>query len=151
MFSLLEEMILSAVAATGFAMTFNVPRRVLAFCAAGGAIGRGLRFLLMESGVPIEWATLVAAVTVSFLGILAASKLRAHPKVFTVAAMIPMIPGVFLFTAVLALYEISSAGATPELVALAISNGLRAFLIIGAIALGLALPGLVVFRRKPVV
>jgi uncharacterized membrane protein YjjB (DUF3815 family) len=149
--ALLEDMALASVPATGFAMVFNVPRRVLVFCALGGAIGHGLRFLLMQAGVPVEWGTLAAAVTVSAFGILMARKLRAHPKVFTVASMIPMIPGVPLFTALLALQEMHRLGVTPELLAVALKNAMSAAFIIGAIAMGLAMPGLLVFRRKPVV
>ncbi len=149
--ALLEDMALASVPAVGFAMVFNVPRRVLVFCALGGAIGHGLRFLLMKAGVPVEWGTLAAAVTVSTFGILMARKLRAHPKVFTVASMIPMIPGVALFTALLALQEMNHQGVTPELLAVALNNAVRAAFIIGAIALGLAMPGLLVFRRRPVV
>ncbi|OAM90631.1 threonine/serine exporter family protein [Termitidicoccus mucosus] len=149
--ALLEDMALASVPAVGFAMVFTVPRRVLVFCALGGAIGHGLRFLLMKAGVPVEWGTLAAAVTVSTFGILMARKLRAHPKVFTVASMIPMIPGVPLFTALLALQEMNHQGVTPELLAVALNNAVRASFIIGAIALGLAMPGLLVFRRKPIV
>jgi uncharacterized membrane protein YjjB (DUF3815 family) len=149
--ALLTDMALAAVPAVGFAMVFNVPRRVLGFCALGGAVGHGLRFLLMAAGVPVEWGTLAAAVAVSTFGILMARRLRAHPKVFTVASMIPMIPGVSLFTALLALQEMNHQGVTPELLAVALNNAVRASFIIGAIALGLAMPGLLVFRRKPVV
>lgn len=148
---LLQQMALAAVPAVGFALVFNVPRRALGYCAAGGAIGRGLRFLLVESGVPIELATFVAAATVSFLGVYLAQRMRAHPKVFTVAAMIPMIPGVAFFTALLAVGEIQRKGFTPELFATAVTSGLRAAFIVVALAVGLALPGLLFYRRKPVV
>ena len=58
-------------AAAGFGVVFNVSARVLIFCAAGGAIGRGLRFLLVETdlGMPIAWATFVAAASVSLASV----------------------------------------------------------------------------------
>ena len=49
---LLSNMLLAAIPAAGFGMSFNVPRRVLLWCAAGGALGRGLRFLLLRTGMP---------------------------------------------------------------------------------------------------
>lgn len=147
---LLRNMALAAVPAVGFALVFNVPARVLKFCAMGGALGFGLRFVLVKSGLPIEWATLLTAGLVSFWGVWCAQRLRAHPKVFTVAAMIPMVPGVPFFTTLLALMEIQHRGYTPELMSTAVSAAIKTFLIVNALAVGLALPGLLLYRRKPV-
>lgn len=149
--TLLQDMALAAVPAVGFALVFNVPAGVLGYCAAGGALGHGLRLLLREAGMPVEWATILAAAAVSLLGVVAAKRLRAHPKVFTVAAMIPMVPGVPFFTALLALVEINRKGMTPELLDTAITEGLRTAIIVAALAIGLAIPGLLFYRRRPVV
>ncbi len=149
---LLQDFGLAAIPAVGFAMIFNVPKSALKYCALAGAIGHSLRLSLYKIGpVPIEWATLIAAAVVSMIGVYWAQKWRAHPKVFTVAAMIPMIPGVYSFTALLALVEIERKGFTPELLRTAVDNGLRAFFIISALSVGLALPGLLIYRRRPVV
>jgi uncharacterized membrane protein YjjB (DUF3815 family) len=148
---LLQNMALAAVPAVGFALVFNVPRSALIYCAAGGAIGRGGRYLLITAGVPLELATFIAAAVVSLLGVYIAQRMRAHPKVFTVAAMIPMIPGVPFFTALIALVEIQRRGLTPELLSTTITSGLRATFIVAALAVGLAVPGLLFYRRKPVV
>lgn len=150
---LLKDMALAAVPAVGFALVFNVPARMLGYCAMGGAVGHGLRFLLIDPhvGMPIEWASFVAAAVVSLIGVQLAKRLRAHPKVFTVASMIPMVPGVPFFTALIALVQINRTGVTDELLHTAINSGLRAFFIIGALAIGLALPGLLFYRRRPVV
>lgn len=151
MIDLLVDMALAAGPAIGFGVVAHVPVKMLKYCAAGGAIGHGLRFLLLKGGIPIEWATLVAAMVVSTLGVQAAQWLRAHPKVFTVAAMIPMVPGVPLFTALIALVQIHQKGYSSELFATVMGSGIKAALIISALALGLALPGLLFYRRKPVV
>lgn len=150
---LLQDMALASVPAVGFALVFGVPTRMLGYCAMGGAIGHGLRFLLIDKsvGMPVEWATLVSAAVVSLIGVQLAKRLRAHPKVFTVAAMIPMVPGVPFFTALLAIVEISRSGLTDPLLQTAINSGLRALFIIGALAVGLAIPGLLFYRRRPVV
>ncbi|WP_237716042.1 threonine/serine exporter family protein [Rubrivivax gelatinosus] len=76
-FELLAQALLAAAAAVGFGLSFAVPAPVLVFCAAGGALGRGLRFALgpAGAGMPLEWATLVAAATVSLLAIWAAADL----------------------------------------------------------------------------
>ncbi|MDF9826280.1 uncharacterized membrane protein YjjB (DUF3815 family) [Ereboglobus sp. PH5-10] len=148
---LLQDMALAAVPAAGFAMVFNVPVRVLKYCALFGALAHGMRFLMMRAGMPIEWGTLIAATAVSFAGVWLARRLRAHPKAFTVAAMIPMIPGVSFFTTIIALHQLGTRGFDAELFSVALTNGLRTFFIIGAIAIGLAMPGLLLYRRRPVV
>lgn len=152
-FEFLQNMLLAAVPAVGFGMVFNVPRGALILCAAGGGLGRGLRYLLFADGrgLPIELATFIAASAVSLLGVYVAQRFRAHPKVYTVAAMIPMIPGVPFFTALIAVAEIQRRGLSQELLNTAISSGLRATFIVAALAVGLALPGLLFYRRRPVV
>jgi uncharacterized membrane protein YjjP (DUF1212 family) len=148
---LLQTMALAAIPAVGFALVFNVPTHALGYCAAGGAIGRGLRHLLVTGAVPLELATFIAAAVVSLLGVYVAQRMRAHPKVFTVAAMIPMIPGVPFFTALTAVLEIQRHGLTQDLLSTAVNSGLRAASIVAALAVGLAVPGLFFYRRKPVV
>ena len=142
---------LAAIPAVGFGMAFHVPARILGWCALGGALGRGLRFLLTEARVPAAWATLLAAAAVSWLGVYAAQRLRAHPKVFTVAAVIPMVPGVPMYQTLLALWEMERSGVTNDLLTTALEQGLDATFIVAALAVGLAVPGLFVFRRRPVV
>lgn len=144
---------LAAGAATGFGLSFNVPARVLWFCAAGGALGRGVRLLLIESGIgmSVEWATFLAAALVSMLGVLVGQALRAHPKAFTVAAMIPMIPGVPIFTALIAIAKMQHSGMTGALLETATNSGLRALFVVVALAVGLAVPGLFFYRRKPMI
>jgi uncharacterized membrane protein YjjB (DUF3815 family) len=149
---ILEDALVAAIPAVGFAMIFNVPAGALKYCALAGALGHALRLGLHKfGGLPLEWSTLLAAAVVSMVGIQWAQTWRAHPKVFTVAAVIPMIPGVYAFTALLAVVEIDRTGYTPELFAKMMENGLRAFFIVTALAVGLALPGLLFYRRRPVV
>lgn len=83
---LLDDMFFAAIPAVGFALVFNVPKSALVYCALGGAIGHGSRYLMMQFGLSIEWSTLFAATIVGFIGVLWSHKFLAHPKVFTVAA-----------------------------------------------------------------
>ena len=149
--TLLETAVLAAVPAVGFGLAFQVPARILGWCAVGGALGRSLRLLLVEAGMPISWATFLAAAAVSWLGVWAAQRLRAHPKVFTVAAVIPMVPGVPMYKALLALSQMQRSGVTHELLSVAVSEVLDVSFIVAALAVGLAVPGLFVYRRRPVV
>ncbi|CAM4302240.1 threonine/serine exporter family protein [Vibrio agarivorans] len=148
---LLEDMLLASVPAVGFAMVFNVPQKALFYCGIGGAIGHGSRYLMMHFGLPIEWATFFAAALVSMIGIHWSQRFLAHPKVFTVAAMIPMVPGVFAYKAMISLIELHSLGYSESLMATLTENFLTAIFIIAALAVGLAVPGLLFYRRKPII
>lgn len=88
LFTLLQDMALSAIPAAGFAMVFNVPQRALRWCALLGAIGHGSRMVMMTAGFNIEWATFLAALLVGSIGIQWSRWYLAHPKIFTVAAVI---------------------------------------------------------------
>lgn len=149
---LLQDMILAAVPAVGFGMLFNVPPQALIYCALGGAVGHGSRFALVHlAELPVAWATLIAASVVSFLGVYIAQRLRAHPKVFTVASMIPMVPGVAAYTALLAVVQMNQKGYNDALLKTAVQSGLQTCFIVSALAVGLAMPGLLLYRRRPVV
>ncbi|OEF22977.1 threonine/serine exporter family protein [Vibrio rumoiensis] len=144
-------MLLASVPAIGFALVFNVPKSALKYCALGGAIAYGIRFSLMSYSMPVEWATFFAATLVSMIGVHWSHKFLAHPKIFTVAAMIPMVPGVYAFKAMIAMVEINHKGFEPQLFAMLIENFLQAMFIIAGLAIGLAMPGLLFYRRRPVV
>lgn len=149
--ALLNDMLLAMIPALGFALVFNVPQKALKYCAIGGAIGHGTRFLLMHWGISIEWSTLVAATLVGMIGVHWSHRFLAHPKVFTVAALIPMVPGFFAFKAMIAIVEINHRGFSLELWGLMIDNLLKAMFIVAALAIGLAMPGLLFYRRRPVI
>ncbi|PMJ92279.1 threonine/serine exporter family protein [Vibrio sp. 10N.261.55.A7] len=148
---LVHDMAFSAIPAVGFALVFNVPQKALVYCALGGAIGHGSRYLMMHFGIPIEWATFFAATSVGMIGVRWSHRFLAHPKVFTVAAMIPMVPGVFAFKAMIAMVEMNQLGYSAELMAVLFSNFLKSMFIISGLAIGLAMPGLLFYRRKPIV
>jgi len=119
--NLLDDMLFAAIPAVGFALVFNVPPKALKYCAILGALGHVTRRYL------------------------------AHPKVFTVAAIIPMIPGVHAYKAMIAIVQIHHYGFSDKLFEQMISSFINTSFILGALVLGLALPGLLFYRQKPVV
>ncbi|CAI1074539.1 Uncharacterized conserved protein [Serratia quinivorans] len=149
LWALLQDMLLAAVPALGFAMVFNVPVRALRYCALLGAVGHGSRMLMMHAGMNIEWATFLASILIGMIGIYWSRWLLAHPKVFTVAAVIPMFPGIPAYTAMISVVEISHLGYSEALMATLMSNFLKACFIVGALSIGLSLPGLWLYRKRP--
>ncbi|WP_394131317.1 threonine/serine exporter family protein [Shewanella maritima] len=150
--TLLHDAFFAAIPAIGFAMVFNVPKRFLPYCAIAASLGYSSRSLMMHFDMPIEWATFVAAALVGFTTIRFAKKHLAPPLMYAVAAIIPMVPGTYAFNTVIALIHLTAANAiNPELTAEVMLNGLKTVFILGALAVGLALPSLLFYRDKPVI
>ena len=99
--NLLDDMFFAAIPAVGFALVFNVPPKALKYCAILGALGHVTRTLLLHFGIPIVFATFFATCVIGFIGVHLSHRYLAHPKVFTVAAIIPMIPGVHAYNCLL--------------------------------------------------
>ena len=149
LFALAQDMILAAIPAVGFAMMFNVPVRALRWCALLGSIGHGSRMILMTSGLNIEWSTFMASMLVGTIGIQWSRWYLAHPKVFTVAAVIPMFPGISAYTAMISAVKISQLGYSEPLMITLLTNFLTASSIVGALSIGLSIPGLWLYRKRP--
>ena len=148
---LLDDMFFAAIPAVGFALVFNLPPKALKYCALLGALGHVTRTILMQSDVPIVFATLVGAALIGFIGVHLSHRYLAHPKVFTVAAIIPMIPGVQAYKAMIAIVQIHHYGFSNALFEQMIASFINTTFILGALVFGLALPGLLFYREKPVV
>ena len=148
---LLDDMFFAAIPAVGFALVFNVPPKALKYCALLGALGHVTRTILMHNDVPIVFATLVGAALIGFIGVHLSHRYLAHPKVFTVAAIIPMIPGVQAYKAMIAIVQIHHYGFSNALFEQRIASFINTTFILGALVFGLALPGLLFYREKPVV
>ena len=139
------------IPAVGFAMIFNVPKKMLIYCAIGGAFAHSFRFLLMHFGLHIEWATFLATGTMGFLGLYWSRKHLIPRPVFTVAAIIPMIPGSYGFITIISIMKIHSQGYSEELMSVAVNNGLSTLFILAALSLGLALPSILIYRGRAIV
>lgn len=150
-----QDALWSAIAAVGFAVLFNAPKRTLLGCALGGALGHGTRTLLMNAfGFDLEVATLAGSTLIGFLGMAFAHYWKAPAPIFTVSAAVTMVPGSLAFRTMMGILQLSlltdpAAGAA-ILVETSI-NGIRTALILGAIAAGIAAPALLFLRQKPVV
>lgn len=149
LWGLLQDVLLAAVPALGFAMVFNVPVKALPYCALLGGVGHGVRFLCVQMGMPIEWGSFLAAILIGIIGIRWSRWLLAHPKVFTVAAVIPMFPGISAYTAMISLVELSHQGYSEALMRVLITHFLKASFIVGALSIGLSLPGIWLYRKRP--
>lgn len=144
--------IFSAIPAVGFAMVFNVPRSTLIYCAMGGAIAYSSRYFLMDLDFSIELATFIASTIVGLVALYWSRKFTIPRPTYTIASIIPLLPGTYAFTAIINLIEMNTRGVTPELIAMFIDNSLKSTIILGAIGFGLALPSLYFMRyNRPII
>jgi uncharacterized membrane protein YjjB (DUF3815 family) len=148
-----RDLILSGLAALGFAMLFNVPRRLLLGCFVCGAAGHTLRTVLVNLGASVEFSTLAGAVVVGFVSVYLSDRYSVPASVFNVTGAIPLVPGVFAYQTIVGLLNATAATGTQnvDLLASAAINGVRTTLMLGMIAFGIAAPMLLFRRSTPTV
>ncbi len=146
-------MLWAAVAAAGFAVIFQVPRRILPYCAILGALGYGVKSSLSNSGLELILSTLAGATLVGFAGYWLSRRLQVPSTVFTVPAVIPLVPGSIAFQSMLNLIKVIDAGpdGAESLFVAAAFEALTASLIIFSLGVGISVPFLLFRRQKPVV
>lgn len=140
---IIEHMIWPALAAVGFAILFNVPRRTLIVILGMGAVCGLVKYLTMIWGLEVITATFLSAIIVGFLSIPAANNRHSPMYVFSIPSIISMIPGAFSYRAILGLVKLTKELSYTEYVDVmqqTTSNGLKAVFVLLSIAVGVALP-----------
>lgn len=151
---LLHNGVMAALAATGFALIFNVPKRTLALCALCGAIGVTCRTALLELGagsIQLASATLCASIVVACVSEFLSRRMLMPAAVFSVSGVIPMIPGSLMFRSVVYwLSTASGSGGDFDTVVFgeAMMLATKALVVLAAIAMGIAAPNLIFYRRR---
>ncbi len=140
----------AAISAMGFSMIFNIPRRLLWVVAIGGIIAVCTRNFVnlgpsnnnvgLDLGLPI--GSLVGSALVSLIAVKAVHWVHAPNHVITIPSVIPMVPGVLMYRALVGLIEMN--GVVGELTN-AMKFGMGSAITIMCIALGVAIPN--VFAR----
>lgn len=128
----------TALAGAGFAVLFNLSPRLVLAAAAAAAAGNALRLVLLENGHATTFAALLGATVVGLVAAALASRLHATRIVVAIPGVIPMVPGTAAYTG---LVQLSQGNLLP-----AIERSVEATLVVGALALGLALARLLTDR-----
>lgn len=148
---MLESWIWLGLASMGFAILFNVPVRTIWVIFLLGALGGTLKLLTMKLGGGIILGSFFGAVLVGFLSIYAAHSRHAPPFVFAIPSVIPMVPGAFAYRMMLGVIRLTGDvdHATFNLLLDdTITNGLKAFFVLIALALGVSAPMLLTRRES---
>jgi uncharacterized membrane protein YjjP (DUF1212 family) len=139
--TLILDVVLAAVASCGFGAFYNSPWRVLWISIFCGMAGHGVRFLLLDSGVSLPGATLLACITIGVIASVAVNRFRLPFSSVAFAGAVPMMPGTLIYRSIAGAARLSLPGnvADPELAAGAVSQLMQATLVVGAMAAGLLL------------
>lgn len=126
---ILIQIVLSFIATSCFAVIFNAPVKVLPWCGIVGSLGWTIYYLLSQAGVYEVHATFVGAFVVAIVAHIYARRFRMPMIVFSVSGIIPLVPGSIAYNAMRNIVEVDYLAG--------MEYGMRAFLISGAIAMGL--------------
>jgi uncharacterized membrane protein YjjB (DUF3815 family) len=126
---MIGQLITSFVASAGFGILFNVPKGTLVKCGFVGMIGWLVYVLLVDHSLSEIAASLGASFVVTVTSQLLARIYKTPIIVFSVAGIIPLVPGGLAYDAMRNVVE-NQYGQAVQLAA-------KAFMISGAIAIGL--------------
>ncbi len=146
-----EYAIAAAISAVGFSMIFNVPRRVLWVIAVGGILAVCTRNFVnlgpsngnvgLDMGLAL--GSLAGSTLVSLIAVKAVHWFHVPNHVLTIPSVIPMIPGVLMYRALIAFIEMD--GVVGEVTG-AVQFGIISALTILCISVGVAIPN--IFARR---
>ncbi len=149
----MEVSIWSGIAALGFGILFNIPRKAIFTVFLLGFVAGLIKFLLLHLNINIIVASFAGALSVGFLSMPMAHKIHQPPVVFSIPAVIPMIPGYFAYKTVIAIMNFTFIETDPgkrvELINNFFSNGFTMFFILISLTIGVSFP-LLLLRKTTV-
>lgn len=146
-----EKCIWFGLAAVGFGVLFNVPSRSLIPIFIMGALGGFTKVILMHYEINIVTSSLFGAALIGLLSIPVAHHKHAPPPIFSIPAVIPMVPGVLAYRMMLGLIDLASdqdPEAYSNILSLTVHNGLKVMLILMSLAIGVGLPMLITRKES---
>lgn len=143
---LLEKGMWAGFAALGFAILFNVPPRTLFSIWLIAALGGLVKFVSLKLGVDIILASFFGASLIGILSIPLSHKIHSPPLIFSIPAVIPMVPGAFAYRMMLDLINIAVKNSDVNMDSVLVDvfqNGMKVAFILLSLAVGVAVPMLI--------
>lgn len=142
----------AAVAAIGFAIISNPPRKALAICALLACVGHAVRYFLMHNtAMPLDQvaASTVAGFCIGLLAVPFAMRIHCPAECFAFPSLLPMVPGMFAYKAIRDLINIVRLPGeyTAEYVARFFHNGSLTVLVMFGMVVGCIIP-IFIFHRQ---
>nr|WP_277717182.1 threonine/serine exporter family protein [Priestia flexa]WEZ08903.1 threonine/serine exporter family protein [Priestia flexa] len=127
--TIIEQIITSFIASAAFGIIFNVPRESLLKCGFVGMIGWLIYFLMTMYNIDEVPSTVASTFFIAIISQIYAKVYRMPIIIFTVAGIIPLVPGGIAYDAMRNFVENDYNTA--------ISLAAKAFMISGSIAIGI--------------
>lgn len=150
--SILLDGLFAAIAAIGFAVISNPPRKAVLISAFMAAVGHGLRFYLLKSGsLDLATASFIAAFAIGLMSIFFAKLIHCPAEVFSFPSLLPMIPGMYAYKTILALMKFLQC--KDEMMAMSnlleiFRNGVTTVLVLAGLVVGAAIPLFIFYKQS---
>jgi uncharacterized membrane protein YjjP (DUF1212 family) len=146
------DIIAAGVAVAAYGTFFSMPWRALPIPILMGMLAHASRWVMISvDGASLETGAFTACLIVGTLATPIAARMRLPFAAFAFAAVVSLIPGVFLFRMAGGLIELMTLGtnAPPNLLLGTITDGMTALVTLTAMAFGLITPKLFITRFMP--
>lgn len=148
---IIQTIVLSCIITVGWCLMFTLPKQYIIHCMMVTALGFGLKQVMVIFGVHLVVATFFGAMAGSFLGVHFAQRHGLPPKALIVPSLICMMPGIAAYKAMVSMVQIGYFGFDMDLFIVMMRHFFEVIFIISALVLGLSIPGILFYRRKPIV
>jgi uncharacterized membrane protein YjjP (DUF1212 family) len=134
------DVLAAGVAAGSYPVYFSMPYRMIGWPVAAGMLARGVHWWAVTGWkVDLPTAALVACLLVGVLLIPVSHFLRMPFAAIGFAAIVALVPGVYVFRAVSGILQLQN-NASADLLAATVSDAVVATLVVAAMAIGVAVP-----------
>ena len=138
----LTDGLFAAIAAIGFAVISNPPKRAISVVALLGAFGHACRFYLLHyTPLNLTISSLFAAFGIG----------RCPAEVFSFPALLPMIPGMYAYKTVLALIRFMKSddvSQSQQLIVEIFRNGLTTLFVMFSLVIGVSLAMFIFYKQS---
>ncbi len=153
MLKMLEVAIWFGIAAVGFGILFNIPRKAIFTVFVLGLSAGFIKFILLKLQINIVLASLIAAFFVGFISMPLAHRIHQPPVVFSIPAIIPMIPGYFAYETILSIMNFifmeTDSIKRIELMDAIFTNGFTMLFVLISLTIGVSFP-MLLLRKSTV-
>ncbi len=146
MIDLLIRCILGGLAAIGFAILFNVPKRILVQIFMMGAIALLVKTVTLNYlHFNIILASFLSSSSIGIIGLFVSAYKRIPPLILVIPSVIPLIPGIFIYNTLIGLMKMTTETDSSffDLFIQTSQNGLKATFILMVLAIGISIPNLI--------
>ena len=148
---ILSKCLLSCLTSFGWCLMFTLPRCYIRFCLLVTLVAGGIKSLMVNLHIHLAIATFFGSMIASFLGVYFSQKNRLPPKALIVPSVICLMPGIVAYKAMVSMVQIGYFGFSLSLFVQMMTYFFEALFVISALVLGLSIPGILFYRRKPIV